>query len=262
MEFKKSTLFVTLFIIVFMVVGAILLIFLLNDENGQNTNKLKSLQQNAAGYVADYAASTETTSADSDAYSSTATTAAQKGGYDAGYQAGYSAGVKDGNVQLSSVQAAEQAAYDRGYADGIAAANSDAPEGADPSALETIRITVSGSFTAIVRAVLPDYQTDDETLQAAVVQFGHGELFVMKVAPEVCKLLTADETYTFLVDEQTITVPGKEFLLEDNRLSAEILKQQYIAVGSVRAPRKEESGSDDTRLTYKFAETDNKGEIT
>jgi len=256
MVFKKSTLAVIAVFVVLIVFG-VLVLFLVLGEEDQGTNQRRVLQQNMEQYAAyteaDGVVTTEATAITTVAVNDTAS----KGGYDAGYQAGYTAGVQDGNVQLSSAQAAEQAAYERGLADGKAGIVSDTPESHEDV---PITVTVSGSFTAAVRAVLPDYQTDDTTLRAAVIQLNNDEMFVMKIAPEVCRLLTANETYTFLVDEQTVTVPDRKLLLEDNKLSADILKQQYIAVGSVRAPRNDESGVHSTRLTYK--ESDNKGENT
>lgn len=268
MAFKKNTLILIAVLTVFIIFG-ILLVILSAGEGNPDANKWDTLQENAARFVEE---NTKTETAAAAANNGFTTTAAVTAGapvltnpvqdesaYNDGYASGYAAGLLDGEKRTRSGN--DQESYQKGYEAGMKDARMN-PDGTAAETVSPIAVTVSGSFTATVRAVLPDYQTDDKTMRAAVIQFERDGMFVMNIAPEVCKLLTPDETYTFLVDEQTVNVPSLDYLLEDGVLSADILKTQYIEVGSVRAPRSAETGSRSTRLTYKIAENDNKGEIT
>lgn len=264
MVFNKNKL-IAVVSVVFLAIAVLMVMVFVKMVEADGTSRSNNLLQKPAETeftgIEEERGTAETTAA---AVSAPAVTAAQQagGGYSEGYSAGYAAGVQDGNNELSSVKDLERAAYEKGYAAGSAAAGQSGSEGEAAGESSAVQVVIGGSFTAAVRAVLPDYETDDTVLQAAVIQFPGEGMFVMKISPEVCSLLTAGETYTFLIDEQTLSVSTREYLLEDNVLSADILKKQYIAVGSVRAPRDSETGSHSARLTYKYAENDNKGETT
>jgi hypothetical protein len=261
MTLKKSTLILILIIMAMVMFGIVIFSFLASDSGSGKDNTWKTIENEAAMIAAMTEEPEETTA--TTAVQTTAVTAAapvkDNSSYNDGYASGYAAGLLDGG-KTSKNSGNDAESYQKGYEAGLKDGRRD-PDG-NSSAAEPLEIIVCGSFTATVRAVLPDYQTDDETLRAAVIQFDRGDMFVMNIAPEVCKLLTPDETYTFLVDEQTVSVPSREYLMEDGALSADILRTQYIAVGSVRAPRNGETGSRGTRLTYKFSEDIHKGEIS
>ena len=261
MTFKKSTLTVILFIMALVGFG-ILVLILLSMGGEDERSSMNTIEREAAQFAASAEVTGTTAAAVQTELTLTQTAAAvqDRSSYNDGYNAGYTAGLLDGEKQ-SAKSGNEQESYQKGYEaglkDGRSSIGGEASETAEP-----VTVTVSGSFTATVRAVMPDHETDDKTPRAAVIQFDRGSMFIMKIAPEVCKLLSPDETYTFLVDEQTVTLPSAEDLSEDGTLSADILTKQYIAVGSVRAPRDSETGARGMRLTYKFAESDNKGEIS
>lgn len=110
-------------------------------------------------------------------------------------------------------------------------------------------VMIQGSFTATVRALMPDYVTDGTTVNSAVLQLFQDGPFFTRLTPEICAQLTVGETYTFLVKEQEINAP-KTNLGDNNYLSSDQIRARWVEIDSVRAPQEDEIGLDCWNVTY------------
>ncbi len=118
----------------------------------------------------------------------------------------------------------------------------------DPDAYAQPQLcTVSGSFTATVRKLIPDYVTDPDTPRAAVVTLFQDGPFVIRLTDELCAKLQEDKTFTFLVGEQDVELCQWEF--SNGGFVQDIaLKEQKIQVTDVREATEEEYGLEGMRI--------------
>lgn len=151
------------------------------------------------------------------------------------YQSGYDAGYREG-----------EAFYQSGFNDGYDAGcrEADAAQSADKTEVE-----VSGSFTATVRALIPDYVMDSVTPRAAVVTLFQDEPFVLKLNETICSQLEEGETYTFLVPKQSVFLSDAE-LYDDGVVSSDALLLRHISVRDFRVPTDDEYGLVCWRVNY------------
>ncbi|MBQ5335027.1 MAG: hypothetical protein J6Z45_03680 [Oscillospiraceae bacterium] len=110
-------------------------------------------------------------------------------------------------------------------------------------------VTVSGSFTVTVRALIPDYVTDYTTPRAAVVTLNQGEPVVLRLNDTVCSKLTVGQTYTFLVTEQSVSMDAS-LLNSDGTVSRDALAKRSFHLSNFRAPEEGETGSNCWRVKY------------
>lgn len=65
------------------------------------------------------------------------------------------------------------------------------------------KATISGSFTAQVRGVIPDYVVDEKPRIAIVTEF-QGFPFLLHVGPEIGKQLVEGEIYVFTIEPVSV----------------------------------------------------------
>ena len=110
-------------------------------------------------------------------------------------------------------------------------------------------VMIEGDFNATVRALLPDYVNDEETVRAAVLQLFQDVPFFIILTPEICGQLEVGGNYMFHIPEQEITTE-KNYLFDDGTLSPDAIKTGYTAIDSVRAPKEDEYGLDSWFVKY------------
>ena len=110
-------------------------------------------------------------------------------------------------------------------------------------------VMIEGQFTATVRAKMPDYVSDEETVQAAVLQLFQDIPFFIRLTPEICDQIEVGETYVFHIPEQELTTE-KTNLFDGNLLSPDAVIRSYATIDSVRAPQENEYGLDTWNVTY------------
>ncbi len=110
-------------------------------------------------------------------------------------------------------------------------------------------VMIEGQFTATVRAKMPDYVSDEETVQAAVLQLFQDIPFFIRLTPEICDQIEVGETYVFHIPEQELTTE-KTNLFDGSLLSPDAVIRSYATIDSVRAPQENEYGLDTWNVTY------------
>lgn len=110
-------------------------------------------------------------------------------------------------------------------------------------------VTIEGDFNATVRALMPDYVTDEKTVRAAVLQLFQDIPFFIILSPELCEQLEVGGNYLFHIPEQEIFTE-KTNLFEDGTLSPDAIVRSYVKIDSFRAPQEGEYGLDSWFVTY------------
>lgn len=131
-----------------------------------------------------------------------------------------------------------QPSYESGYDDGYDVGYQ---QGAEVQSFSETEVKVSGSFTASVRALIPDYVADSATPRAAVVTLFQDGPFVLKLNEEICSQLEEGESYTFIVPEQSIFL-SSEKLNDSGIVSWDELLLRHIYVTDFRTPTDDEYG--------------------
>lgn len=121
-----------------------------------------------------------------------------------------------------------------------------APEDPDAYA-KTVACTVSGSFTATVRKLIPDYVTDPDTPRAAVVTLFQDGPFVINLDETLCAKLQEDKTYTFIIGEQDAELHQWEYT-NGGFVNETALKEQVIRITDVREATDDEYGLEGMRI--------------
>lgn len=109
------------------------------------------------------------------------------------------------------------------------------------------KATISGSFTVIVRDVIPDYTLDDTTPTVAVVTQFQGSPFTLYVGEEIGRQLEKDEAYVFTI--QAFEVAGTKEALQKKTLAS--IVQEYatkFTVVDFRVAEEHETGVDSLNL--------------
>ncbi|MBR3419831.1 MAG: hypothetical protein IKG82_14180 [Oscillospiraceae bacterium] len=127
--------------------------------------------------------------------------------------------------------------------DPAAAGTPDAqPAAEDPDAYaQPVPSVVSGSFTATVRKLIPDYVSDAETPRAAVVTLFQDGPFVIQLDEHLCTKLQEDKTYTFIVGKQDAELCQWEYT-NGGFVQQIALIEQKIRVTDVREATEDEYG--------------------
>lgn len=123
---------------------------------------------------------------------------------------------------------------------------SDEHEGADGQ-LNDVKTAVSGSFTVGVRAVIPDYCSDDTTLNVAVVTEYQSYPFTIFVGEEIGSQLEVGEVYVFTI--KPIVVDCAKESLEKMELSSLAWELPGFEITDFRLANEEEIGMGSLRLT-------------
>lgn len=140
--------------------------------------------------------------------------------YDNGYQKGYEDGFAEGRMQTEPKETSSE-----------------------------LTVNVTGSFTATVRKLIPDYVAEPGNT-AAVVTLFQSEPFVLKLNAEMCERLEEDQTYTFIVKEEETAIPTDMLWENDNSVSWDALILRKISVSDVRAAEDDEYGMNCWRVKY------------
>lgn len=109
------------------------------------------------------------------------------------------------------------------------------------------KITITGSATLTVRKLIPDYVSDDTTLQCAVVTEFQDSPYVIFVGEDIAKDLQENETYVFEIEDTEV---DKNLVMQDGSLSEKAAFTNYpISIKSVC-----KAGEDEIGLASKFLE--------
>lgn len=166
------------------------------------------------------------------------TAAVVQNSYKTGYNEGYTAGLKEGAEAQIRIYEGQ----------GITPPPQQSRQQTQQTASKRT-VTVSGSFTVTVRALIPDYVTDYTTARAAVVTLYQGEPVVLKLNDTVCSRLTVGQSYTFLVSEQSVSMDAS-LLNSDGTVSRDALAKRSFHLSNFRAPEEGENGANCWRVKY------------
>lgn len=145
-------------------------------------------------------------------------------------------------VNESSYQAGYNDGYETGYQENIIIL---------PETDVEMKVQVSGSFTAAVRAIMPDYVLYDEIPTVAVVSLYQDYPFLLYLDEEICRELEVGKAYTFIIDEQTAVLSSDEMgPRPENVVSEGALMNRKFSITGVRTPVEEEYGVNCWRVYY------------
>lgn len=132
--------------------------------------------------------------------------------------------------------------YQKGYEDGCNSSENDSVGSA----------VIRGSFTAIVRDVIPDYVSDDTTPRVAVVTLFQEEPFAVYVGEENGSKLEAGQTYTFEVAETKVEGIGASDTEQAYLDPVTAISKYQLKVNSIRTATEEEWGLECNRLSIEL----------
>lgn len=121
---------------------------------------------------------------------------------------------------------------------------------------DTVTVKVKGDFTATVRALIPDYETDYETPRMAVVTLFQSGPFTIDTM-DLTQFLEEGETYVFEVgmsDYDIIT--GQEYE-SGTLLNPEVVFSMYpsLYISTFRPAAEDDCGLDSVHLEYEASES-------
>lgn len=134
---------------------------------------------------------------------------------------------------------AEQAIYWEGFKDGY-------EKGVNSGANSAVWI--SGDFTATIHKIMPDFVSDPTTNRVAIITFFQDDPILVYIDPEILNLLVEEETYTFELAGQDITIPATKWFAEDGSISSDALSGVRLKLTNVRLPEEDELGLDSNRI--------------
>lgn len=143
-------------------------------------------------------------------------------------------------VNESSYQSGYSDGYEEGYQKNLTIIYADGVE-----------VKVSGSFTATVRELMPDYMLGLDIPKYAVITLFQDGPIMIPLDEEICRELKVGETYTFIVDEQEAVLSSYEMGPEPEKMvnDGALLHRKFIVTG-VRTPVEEEYGLECWRVYY------------
>ena len=120
----------------------------------------------------------------------------------------------------------------------------------------TVTVKVTGEFMATVRALIPDYVTDDETPRMAVVTLFQSTPFTL-VGVDADRL-EVGETYVFEVEMDRCQDITREEYESGSLLTPEIILPMYhpyIRISGFRLAEEKDCGLDSVHLEYELYES-------
>jgi len=118
--------------------------------------------------------------------------------------------------------------------------------------LETVRVKLKGTFTATVRALSPDYESDDTTPLMAVVTLFQSTPFMIYTG-NFTEQLETGETYVFEIKEQVVEIPLSEY--ESGYPAPEVVIPQYnLRLSGFRESVESDWGLDSVHLVYELCD--------
>ncbi len=120
----------------------------------------------------------------------------------------------------------------------------------------TVTVKVKGEFTATVRELIPDYETDDETPYMAVVTLFQSTPFTIYTG-ELTKHLEAGETYVFEVEMSRYDIITRQEYESGTLLNPEVAFSMYpsLYISNFRPAEESDWGLDSVHLAYEACET-------
>ena len=120
---------------------------------------------------------------------------------------------------------------------------------------DTVTVKVTGEFTATVRSLIPDYETDYETPRVAVVTLFQGTPFTIYTG-EFTKQLEAGETYVFEVEMNRFEDVSREEYESGSLLDPEVaLSVYHLRISGFRPAEEKDCGLDSVHLEYELYES-------
>ena len=121
---------------------------------------------------------------------------------------------------------------------------------------EALPVTVSGTFAARVRDLIPDYVLDSETPRVAVVTLFQSPPFTIWTG-ELTKHLEAGETYVFEVEMSRYDIITRQEYESGTLLNPEAAFSMYpsLYISNFRPAEESDWGLDSVHLAYEACET-------
>lgn len=120
---------------------------------------------------------------------------------------------------------------------------------------DTVTVKVTGEFTATVRSLIPDYETDYETPRMAVVSLFQSTPFTIYTG-EFTKQLEAGETYVFEVEMRSFEDISREEYESGSLLDPEVaLSVYHLRISGFRPAEEKDCGLDSVHLEYELYES-------
>lgn len=121
-----------------------------------------------------------------------------------------------------------------------------------PKEPDTVQLKLKGTFTATVRAMSPDYVSDDTTPLMAVVTLFQSTPFMIYTG-DFTERLEAGETYVFEIKEQVVEIPLSEY--EIGYPAPEVVIPQYnLRLSGFRESVESDWGLDSVHLVYELCD--------
>ncbi len=113
---------------------------------------------------------------------------------------------------------------------------------------DTIPVLISGTFTATVRDLIPDYVVDDTTLHVAVVTPFQDAPFALYVG-DLAEQLETGEIYVFEVEPKEVEITLQEYK-RGIPFFSEAVERYHLTVSGFRVAGEEDYGLETTRLVF------------
>lgn len=122
-------------------------------------------------------------------------------------------------------------------------------EEARPDGVDALPVTVSGTFAARVRDLIPDYVLDGETPRVAVVTLFQSGPFTLQVG-DLAQELEIGGTYVFEIEpREDLEITAEEY--EGGAPFADEAISRYgLRIAGFRAAREDEFGLDSSRIVF------------
>ena len=120
----------------------------------------------------------------------------------------------------------------------------------------TVTVKVTGEFTATVRSLIPDYETDDASPYMAVVTLFQSTPFTIYTG-ELTKHLEEGETYVFEVEMSRYDIITRQEYESGTLLNPEVAFSMYpsLYISNFRPAEESDWGLDSVHLAYEACET-------
>lgn len=120
----------------------------------------------------------------------------------------------------------------------------------------TVTVKVTGEFTATVRSLIPDYETDGETPRMAVATLFQSTPFTIYTG-ELTKHLEEGETYVFEVEMSRYDIITRQEYESGTLLNPEVAFSMYpsLYISNFRPAEESDWGLDSVHLAYEACET-------
>lgn len=120
----------------------------------------------------------------------------------------------------------------------------------------TVTVKVTGEFTATVRSLIPDYETDDETPYMAVATLFQSTPFTIWTG-ELTKHLEEGETYVFEVEMSRYDIITRQEYESGTLLNPKAAFSMYpsLYISTFRPAEESDWGLDSVHLAYEACET-------